>query len=223
MKTMNSKILSDTYPFWNRLSEKEKSEIVKGCVEVTYEKGMNVHRSDMECRGAMLLLSGVLRVYIISEEGREVTLFRIHKGESCVLSASCLLESIQFDILIEATEKAEAIVIPTNILHPIMEHNPYVGLYMYKQATERFSDVMWTMQQILFMSADKRVAIFLWNEIIHQKQLTLKITHEEIAKNIGSAREVVTKVLKYFSREGVVFLGRGKVEILDKEKLRKYL
>ena len=220
---MNSKILSDTYPFWNRLSEKEKSEIVKGCVEVTYEKGMNVHRSDMECRGAMLLLSGVLRVYIISEEGREVTLFRIHKGESCVLSASCLLESIQFDILIEATEKAEAIVIPTNILHPIMEHNPYVGLYMYKQATERFSDVMWTMQQILFMSADKRVAIFLWNEIIHQKQLTLKITHEEIAKNIGSAREVVTKVLKYFSREGVVFLGRGKVEILDKEKLRKYL
>lgn len=220
---MNSEILSDAYPFWNRLSEKEKSEIIKGCVEVTYEKGMNVHRSEMECRGAILLLSGVLRVYIISEEGREVTLFRIHKGESCVLSASCLLESIQFDILIEATEKARAIVIPTNILHPIMEHNPYVGLYMYKQATERFSDVMWTMQQILFMSADKRVAIFLWDEIIHQKQLSLKITHEEIAKNIGSAREVVTKVLKYFSREGVVSLGRGKVEILDKEKLRKYL
>lgn len=220
---MNCKILSDTYPFWNRLSEKEKSELIKGCVEVTYEKGMNVHRSEMECRGAMLLLSGVLRVYIISEEGREVTLFRIHKGESCVLSASCLLESIQFDILIEATEKAEAIVIPTNILHPIMEHNPYVGLYMYKQATERFSDVMWTIQQILFMSADKRVAIFLWDEIIHQKQLTLKITHEEIAKNIGSAREVVTKVLKYFSSEGVVSLGRGKVEILDKEKLKKYL
>lgn len=220
---MNSEILSDAYPFWNRLSEKEKSEIIKGCVEVTYRKGMNVHRSEMECRGAILLLSGVLRVYIISEEGREVTLFRIHKGESCVLSASCLLESIQFDILIEATEKAQAIVIPTNILHPIMEHNPYVGLYMYKQATERFSDVMWTMQQILFMSADKRVAIFLWDEIIHQKQLTLKITHEEIAKNIGSAREVVTKVLKYFSREGVVSLGRGKVEILDKEKLRKYL
>lgn len=220
---MNCKILSDTYPFWNRLSEKEKSELIKGCVEVTYEKGMNVHRSEMECRGAMLLLSGVLRVYIISEEGREVTLFRIHKGESCVLSASCLLESIQFDILIEATEKAEAIVIPTNILHPIMEHNPYVGLYMYKQATERFSDVMWTIQQILFMSADKRVAIFLWDEIIHQKQLTLKITHEEIAKNIGSAREVVTKVLKYFSSEGVVSLGRGKVEISDKEKLKKYL
>lgn len=139
------------------------------------------------------------------------------------MSASCLLESIQFDILIEATEKAEAIVIPTNILHPIMEHNPYVGLYMYKQATERFSDVMWTIQQILFMSADKRVAIFLWDEIIHQKQLTLKITHEEIAKNIGSAREVVTKVLKYFSSEGVVSLGRGKVEISDKEKLKKYL
>lgn len=220
---MDEKILSDTYSFWSSLSSKEKSEIVNGCVEVTYEKGMNVHRAEMGCKGAVLLLSGVLRIYIISDEGREITLFRIHEGESCVLSASCLLDSIQFDILIEAAENVRAIVIPTNVLHPIMDSNPYVGLYLYKQAAERFSDVMWTMQQILFMGVDKRVAIFLWDEMVHQKQSVLRITHDEIARNIGSAREVVTKVIKYFSEEGVVLSKRGKVEILDKEKLQKYL
>lgn len=216
-------ILSAAYPFWERLSDEEKAQILKGCATVTYEKGSSIHRSDMGCKGAILVLSGLLRVYILSDEGREVTLFRIHAGESCVLSASCLLDSIQFDILIEAAEEARAIVIPSGVLHPIMESNPYVGLYMYKQAAERFSDVMWMMQQILFMGADRRVAIFLWDEMVRRNQPVLSMTHDEIARNIGSAREVVSRVMKYLSEEGAVALKRGRVEILDKEKLKKYL
>lgn len=220
---MKEKLFSEAYPFWEQISREDKEKILRGGLEVTYEKGMNVHRSDMDCKGAIYLLSGMLRVYILSDEGREVTLFRIHAGENCVLSASCLLDSIQFDILIEAVEQAKAIIIPTSILYPIMESNPHVGLYMYKQATERFSDVMWTMQQILFMGVDQRVAIFLWDEIVRQKQSTLEITHDEIARNIGSAREVVTKVMKYFSEEGIVALARGKITIVDKKGLQKYL
>ena len=216
-------ILSAAYPFWERLSDEEKAQILKSCATVTYEKGSSIHRSDMGCKGAILVLSGLLRVYILSDEGREVTLFRIHAGESCVLSASCLLDSIQFDILIEAAEEARAIVIPSGVLHPIMESNPYVGLYMYKQAAERFSDVMWMMQQILFMGVDRRVAIFLWDEMVRRNQPVLSMTHDEIARNIGSAREVVSRVMKYLSEEGAVALKRGRVEILDKEKLKKYL
>lgn len=216
-------ILSAAYPFWERLSDEEKAQIVNGCAVVTYEKGSPIHRSDMGCKGAILVLSGLLRVYILSDEGREVTLFRIHAGESCVLSASCLLDAIQFDILIEAAEEARAVVIPSGVLHPIMESNPYVGLYMYKQATERFSDVMWMMQQILFMGVDRRVAIFLWDEMVRRNQPVLSMTHDEIARNIGSAREVVSRVMKYLSEEGAVALKRGRVEIVDKEKLKKYL
>lgn len=215
--------LSAAYPFWNKLSDAEREQILYACTDVFYEKGEQIHRSDMGCKGAILVLSGLLRVYIVSDEGREVTLFRIHAGENCVLSASCLLDAIQFDMLIEAAEAVRAIVIPASVLHPIMESNPYVGLYMYKQATERFSDVMWMMQQILFMGADRRVAIFLWDEMVRRKQPVLRMTHDEIARNIGSAREVVSKVMKYLSEEGVVALGRGKVEIVDREKLRKYL
>ena len=215
--------LAAAYPFWGQLSQEERTILLQNCVEMTYEKGVGVYRSDVDCKGALLLLSGTLRVYILSEEGREVTLFRIHAGESCVLSASCLLDTIAFDLLIDAAEAAQALVIPTSVLHPIMERNPYVGLYMYKQATERFSDVMWTMQQILFMGVDGRVAIFLWDEMTRQGKPLLKITHDELARNIGSAREVVTKVMKYFAGEGIVQLKRGQVEILDREKLRALL
>lgn len=216
-------ILSAAYPFWGRLSAEEKEQILESCTAVSYTKGSQIHRSDMGCKGAILVLSGLLRVYILSDEGREVTLFRIHAGESCVLSASCLLDSIQFDVLIEAAEAAQTVVIPSGVLHPIMESNPYVGLYMYKQAAERFSDVMWMMQQILFMGADRRVAIFLWDEMVRRDQPVLRMTHDEIARNIGSAREVVSRVMKYLSEEGAVALKRGSVEILDKEKLKKFL
>lgn len=216
-------ILSSAYPFWGRLSGEEREQILKSCATVSYEKGSQIHRSDMGCKGAILVLSGLLRVYILSDEGREVTLFRIHTGESCVLSASCLLDSIQFDVLIEAAEESRTVVIPSGVLHPIMESNPYVGLYMYKQATERFSDVMWMMQQILFMGVDRRVAIFLWDEMVRREQPVLRMTHDEIARNIGSAREVVSRVLKYLSEEGAVALKRGRVEIVDKEKLKKYI
>ena len=220
---MNEMIFSSVFPFWDKLDDDDKTAIKDGHIIKNFEKGSVVHRSDMGCQGAILIQKGAFRVYIISEEGREVTLFRIREGECCVLSASCLLDSIQFDIFIETAEKTEAVVIPTTILNHIMEENPDVGLYMYQQATERFSEVMWTMQQILFMAIDKRVAIYLWDESISRGLTTIKTTHDEIARNIGSAREVVTKVLNYFAEEGVVALGRGRIEIANKEKLKTYL
>lgn len=212
-----------TYPFWDHLSPEERAALTDSAARESYRKGACVHRSDMGCTGAVLVLSGLLRVYIISEEGREVTLFRIHAGEPCVLAASCLLDAIQFDLVIEAAADTEAVVIPAGVLRPIMENNPYVGLYMYRQAAERFSDAMWMMQQILFMGADRRVAIFLWEETADKGRTSLAMTHDEIARNIGSAREVVSKVLKYLAEEGAVTLGRGRVEVADPEKLRKFL
>ena len=216
------KVLAENYSFWPHLTEEEKNRLTENCMAKTYEKGEVIHRSEEQCKGAILLLDGQLRVYIVSEEGREITLFRIRAGESCVMSASCLLDSIAFDMMIEATQKTEALIIPVHVLHPVMEQNPYVGLYLYKEATERFSDVMWTMQQILFMGIDQRVAHFLWDESLHQGQ-EIAMTHDEIARYIGSAREVVSKVLKYLAEEGIVSLGRGKIRILDKKKLKELL
>lgn len=215
--------LEEIFPFWNDLLPEEK-EIVKENVRVeAYEKGAVINRTTEECKGLMAVQTGQLRTYILSEEGREVTLFRVQEEEICVLSASCLMDAIIFDVLIEAMEPTEVIMIPSSVLHQIKEKNPYIELYLYKTATEKFSDVMWTMQQILFLRIDQRVATFLWDEMQRQKSMTINITHDEIARYIGSAREVVTKVLKYLAQEKAVELKRGKIEIVNKEKLKSFL
>lgn len=209
------------YPFWDKLTPGEQDDVRQACYTENYEKGMLMHRAEENCKGLTSVLSGQLRTYMLSDEGREVTLYRIYDGEICVLSASCLMDSIVFPVMIEATESTEVLVLPSVCLRRIMKDNPYVEAYLYRTATEKFSEVMWTMQQILFHRIDQRVAHFLLEEMQHQKKADLAITHEEIARYIGSAREVVTKVLRYFAGEQIVELSRGKIRILDEEKLRK--
>lgn len=211
------------FPFWSKLTDAEKVIIENAVYIEKYNKGMMMHRTDGSCKGLMTVLSGQLRTYILSEEGREVTLFRVNAEEVCVLSASCLMDTITFDVLIEATEDTEVLVLPAAILNQVVQQNPYIELFLYKSATEKFSDVMWTMQQILFLKIDQRVAQFLWDEMVQKNSMTLSITHDEIARYIGSAREVVTKVLKYMVKEGALELKRGTIIVLDKELLRGYM
>ena len=208
-------------PFWSKLSATDQQQLAQSSHVERYKKGEMIHRTDTECKGLLVVLSGQMRIYILSEEGREVTLFRVHQNETCVLSASCLIDSIAFDVMMEATEDIEVLVVQTCAFFQVMGQNPEIELYLYKTATEHFSDVMWTMQQILFMRIDQRIAQFLWDEMVQKGSTTLSITHDEIAKYIGSAREVVTKVMKYMAQEEVVALSRGRVEILSKEKLKK--
>ena len=211
------------FPFWAQLNNTEKELIEQSSYVEKYDKGMLMHRTDGSCKGLMTVLNGQLRTYILSEEGREVTLFRVNEEEVCVLSASCLMDTITFDVLIEATEDTEVLVLPAAELNQVVQQNPYIELFLYKSATEKFSDVMWTMQQILFLKIDQRVAQFLWDEMVQKNSMTLSITHDEIARYIGSAREVVTKVLKYMVKEGALELKRGTITILDKEMLRGYM
>lgn len=213
----------ELFPWWKELTRDEQLLLKEKSIPVTYKKGTILHRCDQDCSGIMLILSGQLRTYILSEEGREVTLFRVHQKDVCVLSATCLMDSIVFDVLIDAVEDTKVVLIPSSVLYNFFEKHPQIEIWLYKTATERFSEVMWTMQQILFMGIDKRVAIFLWDEMSRNQSSVILLKHEEMARYIGSAREVVSKVLKYFEQEGVVLLGRGKTEILDKEKLKKYI
>ena len=211
------------FPFWEQLNSEEQNMISASILPQKMKKGDILHRGCGECSGIVHVAKGQLRVYIVSEEGREVTLYRLHQGELCVLSASCLMDAIVFDVMIEAVQETELVVLPSPALSAIMDSNPMVELSLYKRVVENFSEVMWTMQQILFMGADKRVAHFLWDEMAKTGDMIIRLTHEEVARFIGSAREVVTKVLKYFVEEEVVSLSRGKIEIIDKAKLRKYL
>lgn len=210
-------------PFWKHLKEDERELLSKNSSKVCFQKEESIHRNEEKCAGMIIVLSGQIRAFILSEDGRDITLYRLRNGEVCILSASCVLDAVAFDVFIEAVEETQALLIPLNVFHKLMEENVYVELFTYKLSTERFSDVMWTMQQILFMRADQRLAVFLWDELTRTTQKELCYTHEQIAKYIGSAREVVTRMLKYFQKEGIVELARGKILIEDRNKLKRYL
>jgi len=149
-----------------------------------------------------------------------VTLYRLSEGDMCVLSASCVLSTITFDVHVDTEVDTQLLLIRATYFEALSERNERVECWAYKLAAERFSDVMWAMQQVLFMSMDKRLAIFLWDEMTRTGNELLTITHEQAARYVGSAREVVTRMLKYFASEGIVELSRGGIKIVDKSKLR---
>lgn len=210
---------SDVFPFWNKISEREKEFICNHSTDIVYKKGTTIHDST-ECSGVIFVQSGCLRVYMMSDEGKDITLYRLYKGDMCMLSASCVLSSITFDVLIDAEEDSECYVINGPAFMKISNDNPDVKIFSLETAVSRFSDVMWVMQQILFMSMDKRLAIFLLDESSRTGSDFIALTHEQIAKYIGSAREVVSRMLKYFVNEGIVKSSRKGITIIDKQRLR---
>lgn len=213
-------MLNDMFPFFSNLSDTDKGLVQKSIITRQFHEDEMVNQTANGCAGLLAVESGQLRVYIMSDEGREVTLFRVDSGEICVLSVSCVLDSIMFDVLIKATEETTVRVIPAAVLKSLMAGNDKVSLFLYKTAAEKFSDVMWTMHQLLFMRVDQRIAIYLWDEMNRQKDTELALTHEMIARQIGSSREVITKIMRYFEEEKILSLSRGKITVLDKNALK---
>lgn len=216
--TLNEEYLSEKLPFWNRLTAEEQALLLRHARPVQYEKGALVHHGERDCLGVLLVQSGILRVSMLSEEGREILLFRVTDDEICILSASCVLSQITFDVVIEAEEAVRGIVIPAGIYAKLSEQNLYVENFSYKLITNCFSDVMWTMQQVLFTRFDQRLAQLLLTE---EREGVVHATHEQLSKRLGSAREVVTRMLKRFASEGLVELARGEVLILDRKRLKR--
>lgn len=213
----------NTLPFWEELTQSQKDLFTRHSTTKKFEKNTPIYNILKGCVGLMLIKSGSIRVYMVSEDGREITLYRLYPGDICILSASCALNQITFDISIDSVTDSEIIQIDAGSFTKVLNENVYLENFAYRMTTERFSDVMWAMQQILFMSFDKRLAIFLIDEAVKTGSDEIKMTHEQIAKLMGSAREVVSRMLKYFSTEGLVELSRGGVKILDRGKLRELL
>ncbi len=208
-------------PFWTSLTEQEKEILRKSAVIRRYERGSFIHSSDRDCLGMLFIISGEIRTYILSDEGREITLFRLYPNDLCVLSASCVISQISFDTQMTARQDTEGLIIPPNITALLKEQNISVRCFLYEQATERFSEVMWAMQQILFKGLDQRLAAFLVEECERTNSNTVRMTHEQIARNISSAREAVARMLKQFTQDGLVELKRGEIIIKDTDGLKR--
>lgn len=212
-------IYKENFPFWEKISGADREYICRNSHMLTYPKGKNIHNGE-ECSGVIFVCSGSLRLYMMSDEGKEITLYRLHRGNLCMLSASCVLDAVTFDVFVDAEEDSQCCVVSGPAFAAVSQRNPDIRIFALETAVSRFSDVMWVMQQILFMSMDKRLAIFLSDESARTGSDTIALTHGQIARYMGSAREVVSRMLKYFAGEGIVEVSRGGVTILDKKRLR---
>lgn len=213
------KFYEEYFPFWSSLDENDKQYLCKNTAKEHFEKEQPVH-DNTECSGLFIVRSGRLRLYMLSDDGKEITLYRLSQGEICMLSASCVLQTITFDVYIDAEEPSDCYRISGPAFANISSRYLEVKNYALETAVSRFSDVMWIMQQIVFMRQDQRLAIFLLEEAESIGSDTVTMTHEMIARHLGTAREVVTRTLKHLAADRLVEVTRKGILILDKKRLR---
>ena len=213
-------MFQDYFPVWKELTPRQRERVLGGLTARTAERGEILHNGSADCTGLRLVESGQLRAYALSPEGREITLYRLFDRDMCLFSASCMLRSIQFEVTIEAEKTTRFWVIPPDLYQGLMEESAPVANYTNELMATRFSEVMWLMEQVLWKSLDRRLAAFLLEEAAIEGTFQLKLTHEVIANHLGSHREVITRMLRYFQGEGWVKLSRGMVTILEEDELR---
>ena len=212
---------ADYFPIWDKMTADQQARIRAVSDFQKVKSGTVLHDGSPDCLGMLLVRSGQLRAYMLSEEGREITICRFFEMDICLFSASCVMPNMQFDILIEAEKDSEIWIIPACLYKNLMDESIAISNYSHNLITNHFSELMWLMDQIMWKSFDKRLAAFLLAESALEGTDSLKLTHEKIANHMGTAREVVTRMLRYFQSEGMVKLTRGSVDIIDAKKLQK--
>ena len=211
--------IANYFPVFAKLTPQQQQMTEQFTVVKKVPTGTIVHNGTVECTGFLVVRSGQLRAYTLSSEGREVTVYRLFDHDCCLFSAACIMSSLQFEVIIEAEKDSEVFIIPPHVFQKLMNESLPVSKFTNDLMATRFSDVMWLMEQIMWKSFDKRLAAFLLEEANIEGSNCLKVTHERIANHMGTAREVVTRMLRYFQGEGLVKLSRGTIDITDEAGL----
>ena len=210
---------SEYLPFWDKLTANQREHISAVIEYHDVKKGTHIHDSSAQCLGLVAVRSGQLRAYILSEDGREITISRLFEYDVSLLSASCVMPDMQFNVMIEAEKDTQFWSIPACLFKNLVDDSLAVSNYSRSLLSSNFSELMWLMEQIRWKSFDNSLASFLLEEAAIEGTNILKITHEKVANHLGTAREVVTRMLRYFQSEGMVKLTRGGIELCDLNKL----
>ena len=210
-------------PFWANLTSEEKAIVSQRAITKRFNKDQIVSSNSSACLGIILIMSGGIRVSLISDEGREITLYRAYANEFCVSTASCVVHQLNFDAIVTAEEDTSVLVIPSAVCSRLMESNIHVRAFVFERETERYSQTIWAIQQMLFKKLDQRLASYLIDAYKANSKPEVKKTQEEIARDINSAREVVARMLKDFAAKGFVEIKRGAIVLRNIEGLKKLI
>ncbi len=166
-----------------------------------------------------LLISGVVRVYKIGDTGREITLYRFGLGESCILTANAILSQQTFPAIATVEQDAEAVLVPAAAFHDWVDRYALWRGFVFDLLSQRLQSVLAVVDEVTFRRVDARVAALLLNR--RRRQHPISITHQEIAAELGSSREVISRILKILAQDGLILPARGHIEILDLDGLEK--
>lgn len=213
--------LKEFFPFWKTLTPDQQARMTASARAYTAKKGEVLHRGQADCLGLVCVQSGVLRAYTISDEGREITLYRLYQRDVCLFSASCAMRAVDFDIFIEADQESLLWIIPPEVYRQLMEQSAPAANFTNELMAGHFSDVMWLLDQVLNKKLDARLAAFLLEAADRENSDFLSLTHEAVAGELGSAREVISRMMKYLQSEGMVAVSRGCVQLVDRAALEQ--
>ncbi len=209
------------FPFLDQFPEDLHKEFIQNALYMRVDKGQPVCREGVLCSHLALLLSGVARVHKLAENGREITLYRVEPGQSCILTASCIMSGTPFPAIAECEEAAEAVLVPSGRVREWSGRSEVFREYLFGLMAQRLGNLIGTVEEVLFRRLDQRLAGYLLQRMARSGPV-LKATHQEIASDLGSSREVVSRLLKDFEGRGLIGTGRGSLRILDAAGLQKY-
>ena len=210
--------IASVMPILRRADPKLVKEFQQAAFFTRIPAGKDVFVEGDRTDAIALLISGVVRVYKIGETGREITLYRFGLGESCILTANAILSQQSFPAIATVEQEAEAVMIPADTFRDWVRRYDLWRGFVFDLLSQRLTSVMAIVDDVVFRRVDTRLASFLLNR--SQTQNPIPITHQEIATELGSSREVISRILEGFASEGLVRPARGTVEILDFESLR---
>ena len=204
-------------PIWDDLNETQRQTLLRGTIEQVLSGGTLLKEEG----GMLMLLKGSIRVYLLSEEGREVTLFHLRPEDVCTLGIAGVSEQLPFVPQMVVEEDCQFLMTQVSDLKSLAEENLEVRSFVHEQVSRHLVRMIGAMERILFLHVDRRLASFLLEEFRRTGSREIRMTHEEIAQQISSAREVVARMVKRFAVQGLVEAKRGSIRLLDLEGLQK--
>lgn len=213
----NKNILKNSFQIWDKLSKDEQDKLLNNSKIISYKKGDIIYKDVNACLGLIMISKGQVKAFSSQDGDKRITLYKLFEYDICLFTASCIMRDVTFEIYLECEEDTEVLLIPTEKYEKILNESTLISNYINQIILSRFSDVMWILEQVIFHSLDKRIANYILDETQDRKELI--ITHEKIAKDLGTAREVVSRLLKHFERDKILKLSRNKIDIIDEDML----
>lgn len=213
----------ESLPFFKDLSEKEKTLLYNASRIEEYKRGELISSKYSSCTGLVIVISGQLRSFMSSLSGKEITLFKLFKNDLCILSSSCFYQNLTYDINLQAVENSHIIIIDGNFFKELINQNISAQKFILEITQSKLSEVLWVLEQVVFFNLDYRLSDYLINQYYLKNSDKISITHEIIANDLGSSREVISRMLKRFEKDNIVKVSRGCIKIINIEKLQSIL